>query len=280
MRIEDYPPQEPLPEIARDFHERMMAAGEGVEAVEYSFGENPSQSIAVHPSGVADAPVLLFLHGGGWTNGYKEQMAFLAPALNAEGITLVSASYRLAPAHVFPANFEDVVDAVAKTVAVAPAHGFDPRRLFIGGHSAGGHLAALAALDESWQGARGLSADIIKGCLPLSATYDFTPGNGGNVRPRFLGPEGTFSEVRASPLFRIGQRKPPFHISFGTADIAHLPDQARKFAMVYRAAGGEADMLELPDATHIDVMLQAPVLEKPWLPAAVGWMRRIASHLE
>lgn len=275
MRLDAYPPQEPLPEIAREFHEKMMALGEGVEGHEHSFGDDPSQSLMVFPCSQPNSPVLLFMHGGGWTNGYKEQMAFLAPPLNAEGFTLVSSSYRLAPKYVFPANFDDVADAVAMTWKLAGTYGYDRDAVFIGGHSAGGHLASLLAVKSDWQGQRGLPENVIKGCLPISATLDFTPAAGGSVRPRFLGPEGVFNEVKASPLFQLGERLPPFLVAYGTQDIPHLPGQAQKFAMVARSKGGELEVLEIDGASHIDAMLWAADPAKPWLPAAVKWMRSV-----
>ena len=72
---------------------------------------------------------LAFLHGGGWTNGYKEWMAFMAPAFVEAGITFASIGYRLAPQHVFPAGFEDACDGVAQVISHARKFGGD-RRVF------------------------------------------------------------------------------------------------------------------------------------------------------
>lgn len=275
MRIDTYPPQEPLPEVARLFHETLMARAEGIEGHEYSYGKDPSQSLMVFPCEKPGGPVLMFMHGGAWTNGYKEQMAFLAPPLNAAGFTLVSSSYRLAPKYVFPANFDDVADAVAKIWGLAETHGFNRDAFFIGGHSAGGQLAALLATRTDWQAARGLPRDIIKGCLPISATFDFTPGSGSSVRPRFLGPEGVFSEVKASPLFQLGNDAPPFLVAYGSDDFAHLRVQAEKFAMVARARGVPVETLEVPGADHVNALLMATQTDKPWMGAATAWMRAI-----
>lgn len=275
MRIEDYPPQEPVPDGLRFFHQTLMRRAEGIEGREYAYGDDPSQSLTIYPCAQAGSPVLLFLHGGGWTNGYKEEMAFLAPPLNAAGFTLVSASYRLAPKYVFPANFDDVADAVAMSWDLADIYGYDRGCLFIGGHSAGGHLASLLAVRSDWQVARGLPEDVLKGCLPISATYDFTPGSGASMRPRFLGPEGWFNEVTASPLFALGAGAPPFFITMASQDIPHLPAQAEKFAMVAQARGIVVDLLTVDDANHATVLLTAVDPDQPWLNAATGWMRGV-----
>ncbi|MBB6123000.1 alpha/beta hydrolase [Sphingobium subterraneum] len=279
MRIDAYPPQEPLPEVARIFHETLMARAEGIEGHEYSYGADPSQSLMVFPCEKPGSPVLMFMHGGAWTNGYKEQMAFLAPPLNAAGFTLVSASYRLAPKYVFPANFDDVADAFAKTWGLAETHGYRRDAIFTGGHSAGGHLAALLATRTDWQGQRGLPANAVKGCLPISATFDFTPGSGSSVRPRFLGPEGVFSEVKASPLFQIGERVPPFLVAYGSDDFAHLKVQGEKFAMVARAKGASVDTLEIDGADHVNALLMATQTDKPWMAAATRFMSAVAKRI-
>lgn len=275
MRIEDYPPQEPLPDLARDFHQRMMELGEGIEGEEHSFGDDPSQSLAVYPCATPASPVLIFMHGGGWTNGYKEQMAFLAPAFNARGFTFISSSYRLAPAHVFPANFNDAADSVKLVWTLADRYGYDREALFVGGHSSGGHLASLLATRTDWQAPRRLRSDVITGCAPISATFDFTPGSGGSVRPRFLGAQHVFNEVSASPLFHIGVDVPPFFVTCGSEDFPHLIVQAEKFAMVARARGGHVESLSVEGATHVTVLLTAPGDQNPWLGLATDWMRRI-----
>lgn len=273
MRIEDYPTQEPPTETLLFLHGRLMMLAQGIEGVEYSFGPDPSQSLVVYPAAEPGGPVLIFMHGGGWTNGYKEEMAFLAPGLNAAGVTLVSSSYRLAPKHVFPSNFEDAADAVAETWRLAATYGYDRDALFVGGHSAGAHLASLLALRTDWTAPRRLPATVIRGCLPISGTYDFTPGCGLSMRPRFLGPEGLYNEVNASPIFQLRAGAPPFLIAWGASDFPHLMTQSEKFALVSRARGLRVETLVVPEATHGTVLLMAAEADKPWRPAAIDWMR-------
>jgi arylformamidase len=205
-------------------------------------------------------------------------MAFLAPMMNAAGFTLVSNSYRLAPKHVFPANFDDAADAVAATWRLAEQYGYDRDAIFIGGHSAGGHLSSLLSVTSDWQATRGLPLEVIKGCLPISGTFDFTPGCGLSMRPRFLGPQGIFNEVKASPIFRVAGRSPPFFITYGAKDFPHLMVQSEKFAMVLRARGIAAETLEIPEATHGTVLLMAAEKDKPWFAAAVRWMRTVLGN--
>ena len=185
MRPEDYPAQDAFTEIGKKYHSRILDLAENVPTEEWQYGENPYQSVALYPAEKPRGELIVMIHGGGWTNGYKEWMAFCAPALTARGITAASLGYRLAPSHLWPAGFEDVADGVAEIYRRAGEFGADKDRIFVSGHSAGGHLAALLALKSDWQASRGLPGDVIKGSLPISGTYIFGPDSGLSMRPRF-----------------------------------------------------------------------------------------------
>lgn len=276
MRVEDYPEQEPLGEFALKYHQEALRRGAGVEGVQAAYGDDPYQGVIVYPAAVdkADGTVLIFFHGGGWTNGYKEWMSFMAPALTAHGITFVTAGYRLAPEHVFPAGFDDALAAVEWVYRHIADHGGDPERLFVGGHSAGGHYAALMALKTDWQKPRGLPADVIKGALPISGTFYFTTGSGLSVRPRFLGPEGQGTEEAASPMRYLRGDAPPMLVAHGTDDFPHLMRQAVEFESALREAGAPVERLELPGRNHGSASFAAGEADGPWVNPAVAWMRR------
>ncbi|USE78396.1 alpha/beta hydrolase [Cupriavidus gilardii] len=125
----------------------------------------------------------MFAHGGAWTNGYKEWMGLMAPALTAAGIVLVSVSYRLAPEHKWDAMLGDCLGASAWVYRNIARHGGNPERIAIGGHSAGGHLTMLAALQRSRLFEFGIPPRAIVACLPLCAPLDIRypqrlPGSG------------------------------------------------------------------------------------------------------
>ena len=118
MRLEDYPPQEALSELGQRYADSCWQRSAGVNAgasvEEHAYVEpgEACQRLLVYPSARPDGRVLLLWHGGGWTSGYKEWMGFMAPPLNAAGVTVVSAGYRLAPQHLFPAGLEDCAAAL------------------------------------------------------------------------------------------------------------------------------------------------------------------------
>jgi acetyl esterase/lipase len=268
----DYPPQEPFSPIGEVYHARAQALGAGIGGESFAYGPSPYQEVALFPAARPDGRVLVFLHGGGWTNGYKEWMAFMAPPLNDAGITFVSAGYRLAPANLWPDGRDDAAAALAWTYRNIAGHGGDPGRIFVGGHSAGGHYAAWLAVRDDWQATAGVPADIVRGCLPVSGVYDFTPGNGMPARPRFLGDDPA-AETAASPLHTVAGVPPPFLIVWGDDDFPQLMTQARAMVAALEARGGAVTALEMAGCDHAGASFVCRDPTGPWLPAALAFMR-------
>jgi arylformamidase len=273
MRPEDYPPQEPFTAIGAAYHARILGAADAVPTVEWQHGADPYQSIALYPAQAPRGDVLALIHGGGWTNGYKEWMAFIAPALTARGITVASLGYRLAPAHIWPAALDDVADGIAALALRVADHGGDARRLFVGGHSAGGHLAALLALRTDWQACRGLPADAIRGALPISGTYWFGPDSGLSMRPRFLGDPALNNETTASPMTWLRAGAPPFLVAWGEVDFPHLRAQAGRFCAALAQAGTRVQTLELSGADHLGASYASAEADGAWVQAADAFLR-------
>lgn len=135
------------------------------------------------PATKQPAPALLWIHGGGWSFGKRGQDRALALRLAERGVVVASMSYRLSSGRwadpdapekgvEHPAHVNDVADAFCWLHANGAEIGLDPNALFVGGHSAGGHLAALLATDERYLKARGLSLGDVAGAVPIGGTYD------------------------------------------------------------------------------------------------------------
>jgi arylformamidase len=275
MNLQRYPEQEPLSPLGASYAQRVLALGQGVHGIEVDHGSDPYQTLTVFPARRPSGDVLVFFHGGGWTNGCKEWMYFMAPALNAQGVTFVSAGYRLAPAHVFPAGLEDCADAVAWVLRHIGEHGGSAERVFVGGHSAGGHYAALLAVTAGWRSSRGLPAQALAGCLPVSGVYRFGEGSGLSVRPRFLGTglPGE-AEAAASPLNRFeGAACPPFLLTLGERDFPHLVAQATEMAAALREAGVPVHTEVLEGCDHFEASLACGDPQRTWAARAASWMR-------
>lgn len=269
MRIEDYPPQEPLSEVGRGFADEVMRRAAGVEGLEFSYGDDPYQGIALHAPAVPNGAVLAFVHGGGWTSGYKEHMNFMAPAFTDAGVVFASIGYRLAPQHLFPTGVDDVARGIAWLHRHVAEHGGDPGRIFIGGHSAGGHYTALLAVRRDWQAALDLPQSVVRGCLPISGVYRFGADGGLATRPRFLGTEE--NNRPASPILNI-HATPPFLIAHGSEDFPHLMVQAEEMAARLAAASGDVERIVLDGRNHFSACYAGGESDGPWFGRALAWM--------
>ena len=256
---------------ADTYAERVTAMSKVAQAnvrveLDVAYGGDPRQRLdvylpeAVRPGGV---PVLCFLHGGAWRNGDKVWMGFLAPLFVDLPAVFVSVGYRLSPAHRFPSHLEDAREAFAWVRTNVAGYGGDPQRLFVGGHSAGGHLAVLAALRHPELG--------VAGCLPLSAACDLRRAVGNEDVPAAV-----YDEVLArpedaqlaSPLCYADAAHQPFLLAYGEKDFPRIRHQGAALAAALRRAGVAVTVLELPGADHFEASAGCTSRDHPWVVAA------------
>ena len=274
MKIEDYPAQDRLSDAGEAYVAETLQRGADVPREDVAYGDDVYQQVAVFapPAGNANGTILVGMHGGGWTNGYKEVMAFQAPPMTDAGVLFISLGYRLAPAQVFPTGYEDTLKGIAWVYNNAARYGGDPSRLFVSGHSAGGHYAALMAVKRDWQQAHGLPQDVVCGWLPISGVYDFAEGSGLSMRPRFLGPENSGSEVAASPIHQIDGTPPPVFMTHGEEDFPHLCTQAVAMEAALANVGCDVERVVFPGRNHFTAHLAAGEAGGPWVNKALAWM--------
>jgi acetyl esterase/lipase len=213
------------------------------------------------------APVLLQVHGGGWTIGNKDQQGIpLMQHLAAKGWVCVAINYRLSPRDAFPAHMIDVKQAIAWIKDNIAAYGGDPDYIAITGGSAGGHLVALAALtpgDKDWQPGFEDADTSVQVAVPHYGIYDFAGSTGlknaVKMRDRFLARrilQTTWSEQpelfeAASPILRITPEAPDFFVVHGAYDTLVPVDQARLFVEKLRQTSKRTVVYaELSGAQH------------------------------
>ena len=139
------------------------------------YGGGTNEHLDVFPAAQADAPVLVFIHGGYWRAFDKREHSFVAPAFTREGVCVVVPNYALCPAVTISEITMQMARALAWTWRNIARHGGDPRRIFVAGHSAGGHLAAMM-LECLWPVlAPDLPPDLVKGALAISGLHDLDP---------------------------------------------------------------------------------------------------------
>ncbi len=191
-------------------------------------------------------PVIVFIHGGSWATGSKNQYRFVGNSLAEQGFIASLPNYRLSPAVKFPVFVEDAAQAVAWTLHNIERYGGDPRRVFVMGHSAGAHIALLLALDRHYLADAGASADDLRGAIGLSGPYDFKI-NTDRLRMVF----GAAPDPRATqPIGFVRGDAPPLLLVHGTGDQVCWSEHSIRLTEQIRAAGGSAELKLYPGLGH------------------------------
>lgn len=206
-------------------------------------------------------PLLIFVHGGFWLLADDEYRIgpSVAENLVRDGVTVALLRYRLAPAHRHPAQAEDVAAGVVYLMKNAEKYGFDGKRVFLAGHSAGGHLASLVALDRRYLEKQGLSPSALAGVASISGLYDLAPAwdisdNQKQAMEKTFGRDPAVLK-QASPVHHVQREAPPFLILNAFQDFAGFALDARRFAEALRSAGNKAvQQLMLKGADHFSIV--------------------------
>lgn len=214
-------------------------------------------SLDLRAPDAADAPVVIFLHGGGFRRGSRKVFTpGIADTLSFDrivdaGFAVASCEYRLSGEARFPAQLEDAAAAIDWMRANQDRYGVDASRLVLWGVSAGATIAALTALDRSdvcgvvdWFGVTDLFA---------MAAVDTGEEPGATREAQWIGGTAATSPERAaaaSVVRRVHAGSPPFHISHGTAD-AHVPfAQSELLAAALAGVGADVEFVPVPGGQH------------------------------
>jgi acetyl esterase/lipase len=247
-----------------------------------------------------DFPVLIFIHGGAWTMGDKNYFGLhsgFGRLLAAHGVGTVVINYRLSPGVKHPEHIKDVARAFAWTHKNIGKYGGRADQIFVTGHSAGAHLAALLATDETYLKAHGLSLRDIKGVIPMSGVYVIRdlplsfgfnvqpPGPGalmvaGNLALRLNPARIVFGDdpkvlKDASPLTHVNPRCPPFLIVYGDCDFPTCDGMSEQLCKALKEQKCEAQTLVLKDRNHLTVIFKA---SREGDPAAQAILDFIKAH--
>jgi acetyl esterase/lipase len=205
------------------------------------------------PKDKKDFPVVIFVHGGAWTIGSKDVPwhAGVAEFFASHGIGAVSINYRLSPAVKHPEHIKDVARAFAWTKKNIKKYGGRPEEIFVAGHSAGGHLTALLATDESYLKAEGCSLKDIKGAIPVSGVYDIPPKMFSSV----FGDD--MDEIRkASPVNRVVEGLPPYLIIYGDKDFPGCEKMSENFCKALKDKKDVAETLKIDGRDHLSILFR------------------------
>ena len=212
-------------------------------------------------------PLIIWIHGGGWKNGSKENCLPVRLGFTGRGYAVASINYRLTGEAPFPAQIEDCKAAVRWLRAHAKEYGLDANHFGVWGSSAGGHLVALLGTSGDVAGFdTGENPEVSSRVQAVCDYYgpsDFTTMGsvpGFEIHARADSPEsallgGTAAEKpetakAASPISHVTPDDPPFLIVHGDADRTVPLDQSRRMDAALRAAGVKTELIILPGSGH------------------------------
>lgn len=229
------------------------------QSTRYAYGDAPRQTLAVHLPQDArpNADVVLFLYGGRWQYGSKEEYRFAADGLAQSGFITVIADYRLYPDADWRDFLADSAAAYHWTENHVAGFGGNPRRIFLMGHSAGAHLAAMVALDKKLRQQAGIKR-LPCGLIGLAGPYDFLPINDADIKDVF---KSANPLIETQPIYYVSSPMPPMLLLTGQDDVAVKPGNTKRMAAAVNKAGGKAQVIEYANVGHVDIMLaMAPIL--------------------
>jgi len=264
-----------IPDGALAYDERVTALSRTVSVepvARRAYGDHPSQRLEIFAPTDAPAPklpVVMFLHGGAWMNGGLHWLRFMAPAVLAVPALFVAVTYRLAPGHRWPAQYEDARDALRHVRHAVGEHGGDAARIVIGGHSAGGQLASMVTL-------RG-EAGPLAGCMPVSSPFDLRYGDVDEASSqarvyKYLLAQRA-DDADASPILFVSGNTTPFHLSWGGRDMPHIIRAGVAMRESLQAQPGEVTSQVYADDDHFSTHTR---LADP----ADDWYARLRALLE
>ncbi|HLS68291.1 MAG TPA: alpha/beta hydrolase [Kiloniellales bacterium] len=214
-----------------------------------AYGEMPGEKLDFFPARDKQAPLLVFIHGGYWQGLDKAHYSYFAPAFVDQGIAFASLNYSLAPQARIGTMVEQVRRALAWLYERAEELGFDRERVVVSGHSAGGHLAAMAVVTD-WA-ALALPPDWIAGCCSLSGVYQLEPIRHSYHQPILKLTQDEVADL--SPQLLRPRAQTPTLLAVGALEPEEFREQQRELAEAW-GLDNTVVAIEVPERHHFNVV--------------------------
>jgi len=229
------------------------------------------------PKGTNNAPVFVFVHGGAWVQGDKDFWGIysaIGKFMASRGIVSAVISYRLSPRVKHPAHAEDVARAISWTHANISKHGGDPNKIFLCGHSAGGHLVSLVTCDESYLKKENIDPRCILAVISISGVYEIPKYILGSVF-------GTESKVKeqASPIHHVRKGLPPFLILCADRELPMCDSkECQRFQKALKDQGNRVSFEEITSSNHMKIIFDASKPDKSVSEKILNFMGQILTE--
>lgn len=218
--------------------------------IDVAYGDTDGQKLDIFPAAKPGAPVHVFIHGGYWRSLDKHIYSHIAEPMVAAGATVVVINYDLCP----KVRITDIVAQVRRSIVWGynniSGYNGDRDRIYVSGHSAGGHLTGMLIATD-WQKEAGLSNDLIKGTAPLSGLFDIEPHRHSQLQEDI---RLTSEEVKAmSPMYLPPVARGPALIALGGKEPDLFHWQSLEYAARLRLFGIKAEYVAMPGDNHFDI---------------------------
>lgn len=242
--------------------DRLSSSGEARRTAQgIAYGADPRQKLDVWAPRAASKsplPVVVFFYGGGWVDGARGDYGFAGAAFASKGFIAVLPDYRLVPQARFPTFVEDGALAVKWARDHAAQYGGDPKRITLAGHSAGGYIAAMLALDPHFLRDAKVDPRTVRAAALLAAPLDFYPFTEARGRDA-LGQWPRPAETQ--PITFARRDAPPLLLAHGTSDTIVMPRNSKALAARLEGLGAQVELKLYRGRDHVDL---AKALSRPF----------------
>jgi arylformamidase len=246
-----YAPLQPQIAARRAANSELTRARLG-QPLRRAYGPTDVEKLDIYKAKQPDAPIFLFIHGGAWLGGAAKNNADSAEMFVNAGITYIALDFiAIKEAN---GDLRIMADQIRRAIAWAYKNGRefggDPNKLYVGGHSSGGHLCGVALITD-WQKDFGLPQDFIKGAICASGMFD--------MRPVRLSRRSTYvrfdddMELKMSALRHLDMLRTPVVVTSGSFETPDFQRQSREFAAAALAAGKTAKLIMAEGYNHFEM---------------------------
>ena len=215
----------------------------------FRYGPNPLETLDIYPSKGGLSPVLVYIHGGYWRAGYKEDWTFVAEPLIECGATVVVLNYDLCPTVSLDELVSEIRRAIIWIYQNVKQYGGNPSKMYISGSSAGAHLCAMM-LAQDWSKHKA-PHDLVKGATLITGIYDIHPVINISVNADIK--LDKYSAQRNSPMFLPPLMTGPILAAVGGKESEGWKQQTHDYVSMCRKNDIKCDFMELPDEDHFSL---------------------------
>ncbi|MCX7554391.1 alpha/beta hydrolase fold domain-containing protein [Marinicella sp. S1101] len=231
------------------------------------YGNEAWQTLNIYPAeNRSNAPVIVFIYGGAWYKGSKEQHHFVADGLVRLGYTVVIPDYIKYPEGKFPTFVEDIALATAWVKNNIINYNGNPNQIFLAGHSAGAHTGALLVTDNQYLNTVGMSKNEIKGFVGLAGPYNFTPKN-----PKYIETFGSENFEIMKANHHVDGSEPPIKLMHSSGDKTVALFNYQTFRNKLRSEGVQVETKLFEDIGHVSMVLKI----HPWFADEIDLAKEI-----